>query len=43
MKDELGGKAMKKLIGWAAKTSTYLADDNDRSKKAKSTKKKKLP
>ena len=39
MKDELGGKIMKKFVGLRAKTNSYLKDNNDEDKKAKSTKK----
>ena len=39
MKDELGGKIMKKLFGFKAKTYSYLIDDGSEDKKAKDTKK----
>ena len=39
-KDELGGKIMKKLVGFTTKTWAYLMDDNSEHKKAKGTKKK---
>ena len=39
MKDELRGKILKEFVGLKAKTSSYLVDDNDDRKKAKSTKK----
>ena len=38
MKDELSRKIMKKSVGSRAKTYSYLADDNDESKKTKGTK-----
>ena len=38
MKDELGGKIMKKFVGLRAKTYSYLKDNNDEDKKAKVTK-----
>ena len=38
MKDELGGKIIKEFVGLRAKTYSYLTDDNNESKKAKSTK-----
>ena len=38
MKDELVGKIMKEFVGLRAKTYSYLADNNDESKKAKGTK-----
>ena len=38
MKDELGGKIMKKFIGLRAKTYSYLIDDGSEDKKAKGTK-----
>ena len=39
MKDELGGKITKKVIGLQTKTYTYLIDGGSENKKAKSTKK----
>ena len=39
MKAELGGKIMKKFAGLRAKTNSFLKDNNDEDKKAKSTKK----
>ena len=39
MKDELGGKIMKKFVGLGAKTYSYLIDDGSEDKKAKGTKK----
>ena len=39
MKDELGGKIMKKFVGLRAKTYSYLVDDGREDKKAKGTKK----
>ena len=39
MKDELGGKIMKKIFGLRAKTYSYLIDDGSEDKKAKDTKK----
>ena len=39
MKDELGGKIMKKFVGLRAKTYSYLIDDVNENKKAKDTKK----
>ena len=39
MKDELGGKIMKKIVGLRAKTYSYLKDNNEENKKAKGTKK----
>ena len=39
MKDELGGKIMKKFVGLRAKTYSYLIDDGSENKKAKGTKK----
>ena len=38
MKDKLGGKIMKKLVGLRAKTYSYLIDDSSEDKKAKGTK-----
>ena len=40
MKDELGGKIVKQLVGLRAKICSYLKDENDEDKKAKCTKKK---
>ena len=39
MKDELGGKTMKKIVGLRAKTYSYLIDGDNEDEKAKSTKK----
>ena len=39
MKDELGEKVMTKFVGLRAKTYSYLIDDGNEDKKAKSTKK----
>ena len=39
MKEELGGKIMKKFVGLRAKTYIYLIYDGSEGKKAKSTKK----
>ena len=39
MKDELGGKVMRKLVGLRAKTYSYLIVDNSKDKKAKDAKK----
>ena len=39
IKDELGGKIMKKCLGLRAKTYSYLRDDGSEDKKAKETKK----
>ena len=39
MKDELGGKIMKKIIGLRAKTYSYLIDGGSEDKKVKGTKK----
>ena len=39
MKDELGGKIMRKLVGLRAKRYSYLVDDGNEDKKAKGTKK----
>ena len=36
MKDELGGQIMKKFVGLRAKTHSYLKENNDEDKKAKS-------
>ena len=33
MKDELGGKMMKELVGLSAKTYSYLIDDGSGDKK----------
>ena len=38
MKGELGGKIMIKLVGLAAKSYSYLIDDDSEDKKAKVTK-----
>ena len=38
MKDELGGQPIKEFIGLSAKTCSYLKDNIDEDKKAKSTK-----
>ena len=38
MKDELGGQIMKKFVELRAKTYSYLKDNNEKYKKAKSTK-----
>ena len=38
MKDELGGKSMKKFVGLRAKTYSYLIDDGSEDKKGKGTK-----
>ena len=35
-KDELGGQIMKKFVGLRAKTHSYLKENNDEDKKAKS-------
>ena len=35
-KDELGGRIMKKFVGLRAKTHSYLKENNDEDKKAKS-------
>ena len=42
MKDELGGKIMKKFFALRAKTYRYLIDDGSEDKKAKDTKKENL-
>ena len=39
MKDELGGKIMKRFVGLRVKTYSYLKEHNDEDKKAKGTKK----
>ena len=38
MRDEFGGKIMKKIVGLRAKTYSYLTDDNNESKIATGTK-----
>ena len=38
MKDDLGGKIMKKFAGLRGKTYSYLIDDGTEDKKAKGTK-----
>ena len=38
-KDELGGPIMKEFVGLRAKTYSYLKDNNDEDKKAKTKKK----
>ena len=38
MKDELGGKSMKKFVGLRGKTYSYLIDDGSEDKKGKGTK-----
>ena len=42
MKDELGGKIMKKIFAVRAKTYSYLIDDGSEDKKAKDAKKENL-
>ena len=39
MKDELGGKIMKKIAALTANTYNYLTNNNNKAKKAKGTKK----
>ena len=39
MKEELGGKILKKFVGSRAKSYSYLIDDGSKDKKAKDTKK----
>ena len=39
MKDELGGKIMKKFAAFRPKTYSYLMDDGNSDQKAKGTKK----
>ena len=39
MKDNLGGKIMKKFVGLKAKSFSYLIDDVSEDKKTKGTKK----
>ena len=39
LKDELGGKTMRKLIGLRAKAYSHLMDDDSEAKKVKETKK----
>ena len=39
MKDELGGKIIRKFVGLRAKTYSYLIEDGSDDKKAKDTKK----
>ena len=39
MKNELGGKIMKELVGLRTKTYSYLTDTNDANKKGKGTRK----
>ena len=39
MKDELGGQVMKKVVGFRAKTYSYLKDYNDEDKKIKGNEK----
>ena len=38
MKDELGGRIMKKFFGLRTKTYSYLKDNNDEDKKPKDIK-----
>ena len=38
MKDELGGRIMKKIFGLRTKTYSYLKDNNDEDKKPKDIK-----
>ena len=38
MKDELGGKIMRKFVGLRAKKYSYLKENNDGDEKAKSMK-----
>ena len=38
MKDELGGQIMKEFVRLRAKTDSYLKDNNDEDKKAKTKK-----
>ena len=38
MKDELGGKIMRKFVGLRAKKYSYLKENNDEDEKAKSMK-----
>ena len=38
MKNELGGKIMKKFVGLKTKTYSYLKDNNDEDKEAKGKK-----
>ena len=39
MKDKMRGQIMKKIVGLRPKTYSYLKENNDEGKKAKSTKK----
>ena len=39
MKDELGGQVMKKVVGFRAKTYSYLKDYNDEDEKTKGNEK----
>ena len=39
MKDDLGGKIIKELVGLRAKTYSYLKDNNKKDKKTKGTEK----